>query len=198
MILAASQRLSVSIIMATIVAAAGAMMRQRVDPSFGIACERAASRGAEDAHQAASQRAGDGLGVGAERQQAAIVVRTAKPAIQSRMRPTGYHSSAGAAGAAPLPAAGIGDRPAQQREMAEPPGRQRDRDDKGDAVGQAEHRAEAEAAAMPPIVAAERSPSDRRHHQRQRRQIEQQQRDQRARDDRGEHQRRRSSRPQGQ
>ena len=37
---------------------------------------------------------------------AAAVISTAKPAIHSRMRPTGYHSMTGAAGAAPLPAAG--------------------------------------------------------------------------------------------
>ena len=129
---------------------------------------------------------------------AAIVVRTAKPAIQSRMRPTGYHSRAGAAGAAPLPEPALGDRPPQQREMAEPPGRQRDRDGKGDAIGQAEDRAEAGRRGDAADRRRERSPSERRHHQRQRRQIEQQQRDQRARDDRGEHQRRRSSRPQGQ
>src|SRR5258708_29799255 len=34
---------------------------------------------------------------------AAIVVIATKPAIQSRMRPTGYHSRSGAAGEAPSP-----------------------------------------------------------------------------------------------
>ena len=126
---------------------------QRIDPLFEIAGRRHVAR-AEDPQQAAAQRVGDGGGVGAERQQRAIVVSAAKPAIQSRMRPTGYHSSAGATGAAPLPADAAGDGPAEQREMAEPPGRQRDRDDKGDAIGQAEQRAEHRCAAtMPPMAA---------------------------------------------
>ena len=74
---------------------------------------------------------------------AAIVVNAAKPMIQSRMRPTGYHSRSGATGAAPLPDGdAVGDRPAEQDEMAEPPGRQRDHDGKGDAIGKAEDRAE--------------------------------------------------------
>ncbi len=33
----------------------------------------------------------------------AIVVSTAKPVVQSRMRPTGYHSNTGIGGDAPLP-----------------------------------------------------------------------------------------------
>ena len=125
---------------------------------------------------------------------AAIVVSAAKPAIQSRMRPTGYHSRSGATGAAPLPdAAAVGHRPPQQGEMPEPPGRQRDRDDKGDAIGKAEDRAETDRRGNAADGGAERSPSEGRHHQRQRRQVKQQQRDQRARDDRGEHQRRRAA-----
>ena len=67
-ILAASQRLSVSVIMATIVAAAGAMMASAATQR-SISPDDAASRGPEDSQQAAAQRTGDGLGVGAERQQ---------------------------------------------------------------------------------------------------------------------------------
>ena len=106
---------------------------------------------------------------------AAIVVSAAKPAIQSRMRPTGYHSRSGATGAAPLPDGtplAIG--PPEQREMPEPPGGQRDGDDKGDAIGKAEDRAETDRRGDAADGGAERSPSERRHHQRQRRQIEQQ------------------------
>src|ERR1700716_810327 len=77
--------------------------------------------------------------------------------------------------------------------MPEPPGGQRGRDGKGDAIGKAEDRAKTRGRGDAADGGAERSPTERRHHQRQRRQIKQQQRDQRARDDRGEHQRRRAA-----
>ena len=68
-------------------------------------------------------------------------------------------------------------RPAEQREIAEPPGRQRDGDDEGDAdSGRPNSRPSAGA---PPRcrrwLARERSPAQRRDHQRQRREIKQQQ-----------------------
>jgi hypothetical protein len=103
-IFAASQRLSVSVIMATIAAAAGAIVT-----SASIHCSvspvEAASRGPMIRNRprriAPVMLAASLPSVS----RAAIVVSTAKPAIQSRMRPTGYHSSTGAAGDAPLPAA---------------------------------------------------------------------------------------------
>ena len=67
-ILPASQRLSVSVIMATIAAAAGAMIAS-ASTHRSASPEEAAIARAENAQQPASQRAGDGLGVGAERQQ---------------------------------------------------------------------------------------------------------------------------------
>src|SRR5216684_5399060 len=75
--------------------------------------------------------------------------------------------------------------------MPEPPGGQRDRDREGDAIRKAEDRAETRGCTDTADGGAERSPSERRHHQGQRRQVKQQQRDQRARNDRGEHQGRR-------
>ena len=75
--------------------------------------------------------------------------------------------------------------------MAEPPCGQRDRDGKGDAIGKAENRAETSRRDDAADSGAERSPSERRHHQWQGRQVKQQQRDQGARNDRGEHQGRR-------
>ena len=102
-ILPASQRLSVSVIMATIVAAAGAMIDQRIDPSFGIACRGRVAR-AENSQQAAPQRAGDGLGVGAERQQRGDRGQDgkARDPEQDAADRIPFHARA-AAGAAPLP-----------------------------------------------------------------------------------------------
>ena len=142
MILPASQRLSVSVIMATIAAAAGAMTHQRVDHALDIAGRRRDRAAPRMRSRPRRSVAGDGR---RRRCRASAGPpwwsATAKPAIQSRMRPTGYHSIARRGrrrAVAGRRRSAIG--PAEQREMAEPPGRQRDHDDKGDAVGQAEHQ----------------------------------------------------------
>src|SRR5882762_2041768 len=77
--------------------------------------------------------------------------------------------------------------------MPEPPGGQRGRDREGYAIGKAEDCAETRGGDDTADGGADRSPSERRHHQGQRCQVKQQQRDQRARNDRGEHQGRRAA-----
>ena len=91
-ILPASQRLSVNVIMATIVAAAGAMMESAVTQR-SMSPDDAASR---DPRIRIRPRRSELVMVSASLpsvSMAAIVVNAAKPAIQSRMRPTGYHSN---------------------------------------------------------------------------------------------------------
>src|SRR5260370_42385751 len=85
----------------------------------------------------------------------------------------------------------MGHGPPEQSEMPKPPGGQRDGDGKGDAIAKTEKRAETRGCNDAADGGADRSPSERRHHQRQWRQVKQQQRDQRARNDRGKHQGRR-------
>ena len=102
----------------------------------------------------------------------AVVINVAKITIQSRIRPTGYHSSAAASFAGWVP---VGEWPPEQRKMSEPPGGQRGGNNEGDAIGKAEDRAENRRRGDTADGGAERTPSERRHHERQRRQIEQQQ-----------------------
>ncbi|MGY4418352.1 hypothetical protein ACVWY2_000777 [Bradyrhizobium sp. JR6.1] len=54
---------------------------------------------------------------------AAAVVMTAKAATQSRIRPTGYHSSTGGCGVVPSPAAPAIGRPSSARWPSHQPGR---------------------------------------------------------------------------
>jgi len=188
-ILPASQRLSVSVD-----DGGGGRRddRECAHPSLGIAGWRGIA-GRQNSQQAALQRRRNRLGVGAERQHGGDggQHRKAGNPEQDAADRIPFHGGRGRLGA--IAGFGVGDRPSEQSEMAEPPGGQRDGDDKGDAVGQAEHQPEARGCRDAADRCRERSPSKRCHHQRQRGQIEQQQRDQRARDDRGEHQRRRSA-----
>src|SRR6266566_3769393 len=62
----------------------------------------------------------------------------------------------------------MGDGPPEQREMSEPPGRQRHHDDKGHAIGKAKDRAETAGRSDAADGGAERSPSERCQHQRRR------------------------------
>src|SRR5271170_7940077 len=98
---AASQRLSVSVIMATSAAAAGAMLASASIARFASSFE--ASSGRQISIKPRSITAVIVAALVPSVSRTDIVVSAAKPAIQSRMRPTGYHSSTGVAGAAPLP-----------------------------------------------------------------------------------------------
>ena len=88
---------------------------------------------------------------------------------------------------------GIGHRPSQQREMAEPPGRQRHGDRERDAIAHTEKDAEPRSGRDAADRCGQRPPSERRHHERQRCHNGEQQRDRHARHRRGEHQRRRTA-----
>jgi hypothetical protein len=154
--------------------------------------------GAEDPQQASPHRAGDGIGVRAEGEKCCHRGQRGEagdPEQDTAHRIPFQIGRHGRTAVTRRDAAG--QRPPQQGEVPEPPGRQRDHDDKGDAIGDAEDRTEADRCADAADGGAQRPPSDRGHHQRQRRQIKQQQRDQRAGDDRGEHQRRRAAGRQG-
>ena len=100
-ILAASQRLSVSVIIATIVAAAGAIFT-----SASINCSISPVDPASRPLRTRSKpRRNVALMVPPSVpsvSRAAMVASAAKPAIQSRIRPIGYHSRSDATGAAPL------------------------------------------------------------------------------------------------
>ena len=147
---------------------------ERGDPAFDIARRRRIAR-PQNSQQAAAQRVGDGLGVGAERQHGRNRGQCGKACDpeQDAADRIPFELRRGRRGT--VACGRIGQRPSQQREMAEPPGRQRNGDDKGDAVGQAEDRAEAGSGDDAADRRRDRSPSEGRHHQRQRRQIEQQQ-----------------------
>ena len=102
MIFAASQRLSVNVIIATMAAAAGAIGDQSVDP-LSVSPVEAASL--EPMIRSKPRRSAPVMASASlpSVSSAAIVVNAAKPMIQSRMRPTGYHSRSGATCDAPLP-----------------------------------------------------------------------------------------------
>ena len=148
---------------------------QRIDPLFGLGRRRSRVAQADDPQQAPPQRAGDGGGIGAEREQRGHRGQRGKacdPEQDAADRiPFQVRRNRRGAVARETP---LVDRPSEQGEMPEPPGRQRDHDGKGDAIGQAEDRAEAAGRRDAADGGAERAPSERRHHQRQRRQIEQQ------------------------
>ena len=142
-IFAASQRLSVSVIIVKMAPAAGATITN-ASSACSVSPDEAAPRNPRNHCRALRITS---LMVAASVpsvNRTAVVVSTAKPAIHSRMRPIGYHSSVGAAGAVPSPAAASPTcGPPQQSETPEPPGGQRNHDDKGDAIGKAEDRGEA-------------------------------------------------------
>jgi len=64
-------------------------------------------------------------------------------------------------------------RTAKQGEVTEPPGRQRDCENEGDAIVQTESQTQNRGSGCAANGRAERAPSQRRDHQRQRREIEQ-------------------------
>ena len=110
------------------------------DPAFDFA-RRAALKRRKGLQQPAAQRFGGGLGALAEHQRhggnrgqcgkACDPEQDAADRIPFELRCSRRRTIAGG---------GIGQRPSQQREMAEPPGRQRHGDRKGDAIAQAENR----------------------------------------------------------
>ena len=183
MIFAASQRLSVSVVMKTITTDAGSDDRQSASTHRSASPEEAGSRARR---MRCMPRRSVPVMVSASAPSVSkptIVIRTAKPAIQSRMRPTGYHSITGVAGAAPLsdPACGQPARPSNARWPSHHAG-SATVTTKAMQEGRPSITPRIDAAAMPPIGCRDRSPSECCHHQRQRRQVEQQQCDQRARD----------------
>src|SRR5215831_2203150 len=115
-IFAANQRLSVSVIIPTIAAADGAKLTiasmRRLASAPTEASLRARKRSRKLRIVFAMAAASD-----PNVNRVAPVENTAKPAIQSRMRPDGYHSSAGAALGArgSLPAGRPTGRPSRQR-----------------------------------------------------------------------------------
>src|ERR1700676_3140774 len=133
-ILAASQRLSVSVIIANIAAAAGAIIT-RASIHCSVSAVGATPRNAKirckNRRKAPVMAAVSVPSVSS----AAMVVNAAKPVIQSRMRPTGYHSKSGATGEAPLPGGTPSERRHHQwqgRQIKQQQRDQRARDDRGE------------------------------------------------------------------
>jgi len=106
---------------------------------------------------------------------AAIVVSAAKPVIQSRDTADRipFEISRNRRGAVAEDTLLCVGRPRRARWPSHQAG-QRDRDGKGDAIGQAEDRTQSRGCGNAADRGGKRPPSERRHYQRQRRQIKQQ------------------------